>query len=48
MEADVFKLVYNEIGHPGYICTYKRLIEGIYIYNIATKLYKFIRYYLNC
>jgi len=42
MEVEVFKLTYNEIGHPGYTYIYKRLTEGLYIYNISKKLYKFI------
>ena len=45
IEQEVFQLAYNKIGYPGYTRIYKRLIEGLYIFNIAIKLYEFIRYY---
>ena len=44
MKAEVFKLIYNEIKHFNYARTYKRLIEKLYIFNMITKLYKFIRH----
>jgi hypothetical protein len=46
LEKEVFELAYNKIGYLGYTRTYKYLTKGLYIYNIVTKLYKFIRYYL--
>ncbi len=42
MEVEVFKLIYNKIRYLDYTYIYKRLIEGLYIYNISKKLYKFI------
>ena len=48
MEADVFKLAHDEMGHPGYARTHERLTEGVYIYNMATKLHEFIRHCPNC
>ena len=42
IEKEVFTLVYNKIEYPGYIRTYKRLINSLYIYKLLTKLYKFI------
>ena len=48
IEQEVFQLAYDEMGHPGYTRIYKRLTEGLYIFNIATKLHEFIRYYPHC
>ena len=48
MKAKVFKLIYNEIKHLNYAYTHKRFIEKLYIFNIITKFYKFIRYYSHC
>ena len=48
LEGKVFTLAYNEIGHPGYIRIHERLTEGMYIYNMATKLYEFIRHCPQC
>ena len=45
LKEEIFKLVHNEMGYSNYTRTYKRLINGLYIYNIIIKLYKFIRYY---
>ena len=45
LKAKVFKLAHNEMKHSKYIRTYKRLINGLYIFSISTKLYKFIRHY---
>ena len=48
IEAEVFKLVYDEMRHPDYIRIYEKLTEGLYIFNITTKLHKFIRYCPYC
>ena len=48
IEQEVFQLAYNKIGYPGYTRIYKRLTEGLYIFNIATKLHEFIRHYPYC
>lgn len=45
IEAKIFKLTYNKIGHPGYGRTYKRLTDRLYLYNIWKKLHEVIRYY---
>ena len=45
LEAKVFRLTYNKMGYLRYARTYKKLTKGLYIFNIATKLYKFIRHY---
>ena len=46
LKAKVFKLIYNEIRYLDYIKTYKKLTKKLYIFELITKLYKFIRYYL--
>ncbi len=46
LEYKVFQKAYNKIGYPSYTRTYKKLIYNIYIFNISTKLYKYLRYYL--
>ena len=48
MKAKVFKLTHNEMKHFDYVRTHKRLIEELYIFNIITKLYKFIRHCSHC
>ena len=48
LKAKVFKLIYDKIRYSKYARTYKRLINNLYIFNISTKLYKFIRHYLYC
>ena len=48
IEAEVFKLVYDEMGHPGYTRTHERLTKGLYIHNMSTKLHKFIRHCPHC
>ncbi len=48
MEAEVFKLAHDEMGHPGYARTHERLTEGLYIFNMATKLHEFIRHCPHC
>ena len=48
MKIKVFKLTYDEMRYFDYAYTHKRLIEELYIYNIITKLYKFIRYCFHC
>ena len=48
MEAEVFKLAHDEMGHPGYARTHERLTQGLYMYNMATKLHDFIRHCPHC
>ena len=48
MEAEVFKLAHDEMGHPGYARTHERLTEGLYIFGMATKLHEFIRHCPHC
>ena len=48
MKIEVFKLTHNEMRHFNYVYTHKRLIEELYIFNIKTKLYKFIRHCPYC
>ena len=45
IEVEVFKLAYNGIRYSGYARTHEKLTSSIYIYNIITKLYKYLRYY---
>ena len=44
MKIKVFKLTYNEIKYINYVYIYKRFIEKLYIFNIITKFYEFIRH----
>ena len=46
LKAKVFKLAYNKIRYSSYIRTYKKLTKELYIFELSTKLYKFIGYYL--
>ena len=48
IKVEVFKLTHNEIKYSNYARIYKRFIKKIYIFNIITKLYKFIRYCFYC
>ena len=48
MEAEVFKLAHDEMGHPGYARTHEKLTQGLYIFNMATKLHEFIRHCPHC
>ena len=48
IEVEVFKLAYNKIRYSRYTYIYKKLTEGLYIFNIIINLYKFIRYYSYC
>ena len=41
----IFKLTYNEIEYSNYTRTHEKLIKELYNFDIATKLYEFIRYY---
>ena len=45
MKVEVFKLAYDKIRHFGYARIHERLTEGLYIFNMSTKLYEFIRHY---
>ena len=45
IKIEVFKFTYNKIDHFQYTRIYEKFIQGLYIYNIAIELYKFIRYY---
>ena len=44
----MFQLAHNEIGYSEYTRTYERLTNGLYMHNIAKKLYKFIRHCSHC
>ena len=48
IKTEIFKLTYDEMRHFDYAYTHKRLIEEFYIFNMITKLYKFIRYCFHC
>ena len=48
MKTEIFKLAHNEMRHFDYAHIYERLIERLYIFNIITKLYEFIRHYSYC
>ena len=48
MKTEVFKLTYDKMRHFNYAHTHKRLIKKFYIFNITTKLYKFIRHCFYC
>ena len=48
LEHKVFKLAYNETGHPGYTRTHKKLTRGVYIFNMSTKLHEYLRHYPHC
>lgn len=48
LEKEVFQLAHDEMGHPGYARTHERLTEGLYIYNMSTKLHEFIRHCPHC
>ena len=47
IKIEVLKLTYNEMRYFDYAYTHKRFIEKLYIFNITTKLYNFIRHYLH-
>ena len=44
IKIEIFKLTHDEIKHFNYAYTHKRFIEKLYIFNIITKLYNFIRH----
>ena len=48
IKAKVFKLAHNEMKHFDYAYTHKRFIKKLYIFNIITKLYEFIRHCFHC
>ena len=48
MKAEVFKLTHDEMRHFNYVYTHERLIEELYIFNMVTKLYEFIRHCPHC
>ena len=45
LKYEIFKLAYNKIRYLEYTYIYKKLTYNIYIFNIFTKLYKYLRYY---
>ena len=45
---EVFRLVHDEIGHPGYRRTHERLTQGVYILDIAKWLRQFIKACPQC
>ena len=48
IKVEVFKLTYDEMKHFNYARIHKRLIKKLYIFNMTTKLYEFIRHYPHC
>ena len=44
IKVEVFKLAHNEIKYFDYAYTHKRLFKKLYIFNIITKFYEFIRH----
>ena len=44
IKTEIFKLAYDKIKHFNYVRTHERFIEKLYIFNIITKFYKFIRH----
>ena len=44
----VFRLVHDELGHQGYDCTYRKLSEGLYIFNMAKHLCSYLRHCPQC
>ena len=48
LKYKVFKLIYNEIRYSEYTRTHEKLTRDIYIYNISTKIYKYLRHYSYC
>ena len=44
MKIEIFKLTHDEMRYSDYAYTHKRLIKKLYIFNITTKLYEFIRH----
>ena len=45
LKYDILKLTYNEIKYLEYTHTHEKLTRNVYIFNIFTKLYKYLRYY---
>ena len=45
IKTEIFKFVYNEINYSNYIRIYEKFTQGLYIYNLIIKFYKFIRHY---
>ena len=48
LKHEVFKLAHDEMGHPGYARTHEKLTRDIYIYNMSTKLHKYLRHCPHC
>ena len=48
IEGEVFKLAHDKMGHLGYTRTLERLTQGLFIYNLSTKLHEFIRHCPHC
>ena len=46
LKYKIFKLIYNKMKYLDYIYIYEKLTRNIYIFNILTKVYKYLRYYL--
>ena len=46
IKVEVFKLAHDEMRYFDYAYAHKRLIKEFYIFNMTTKLHKFIRHYL--
>ena len=48
IEAEIFRMAHDELGHPGYARTYERLTQSVYIHNMGKKLHEFIRHCPQC
>ena len=48
MIGEVFGLAHDELGHVGYDRTHERLTEGLYIYNMAKELRRYILHCPEC
>ena len=48
IKIEIFKLAHNEIRYFNYVYTHKRFTKKLYIFNIITKFYKFIRHCSYC
>lgn len=45
---DVSRLTYDEMRHPGYHRTHKRLTQGLYIQHLPARLHEYLRHWPVC
>ena len=45
---EIFQLVYDELGHPGYHRSHERLTQGLYVHRLSTRLHEYLRHCLTC